>query len=169
LQRIVDELLDLAKIQGGRMQLSRRQVAARALIDDALQAHAAVAAERHVEIRAQVAPALPELAVDRDRIQVVLANLMTNAIRHSPPGGTVTLRGAAADDAVRFEVADQGAGIEPEQREAIFERFTQGRAPGGAGLGLSIAREIVTAHGGRIGVDSEPGRGSTFWFELPSA
>ena len=116
-----------------------------------------------------MAPALPELDVDRERLQLVFANLLSNAIRHSPHGAAVRVRGAAANGAVRFEVSDQGPGIAPEQREVIFEKFAQGaRSPGGAGLGLSIAREIVTAHGGAIGVDSEVGRGSTFWFTLPA-
>ena len=97
LQRIVDELLDLAKIQGGRMQLRRRRVAPRALIDDAIDAQSALAAERHVELVAEVAPALPELEVDRDRLQLVFANLLTNAIRHSPQGAAVRLRGARAE------------------------------------------------------------------------
>ncbi len=168
LQRIVDELLDLAKIQGGRMQLRRRRVAPRALIDEAIDAQHGLAAERHVELAAEVAPALPELDVDRDRIQLVFANLLTNAIRYSPQGAAVRLRGTVANGAVRFEVTDQGPGVAPDQRHVIFEKFAQGAAtPGGAGLGLSIAREIITAHGGQIGVDSEVGRGSTFWFTVP--
>jgi len=170
LQRIVDELLDLARIQGGRMQLQRRRVAPRTLVDDALDAQTALAAERHVELVADVGVALPEIEVDRERMQLVFANLLTNAIRHSPHGAAVRLRTSAANGAVRFEVRDQGPGIAPEQREVIFEKFAQGgNAPGGAGLGLSIAREIVTAHGGQIGVDSELGRGSTFWFTLPTS
>ena len=168
LQRIVDELLDLAKIQGGRIQLRRHRVAPRALIDDAIDAQYAQAAERHVQLAAEVAPALPELEVDRDRIQLVFANLLSNAIRHSPQGAAVHLRGRTDDGAVRFEVSDEGPGIAAEQREAIFEKFAQGGAtPGAAGLGLSIARQIVTAHGGEIGVESEVGRGSTFWFTVP--
>lgn len=168
LQRIVDELLDLAKIQGGRMQLRRRRVAPRTLIDDAIHAQHGLATERHVELEAEVAPGLPELDVDRDRIQLVFDNLLTNAIRHSPQGAAVHLRSTAANGVVRFEVSDQGAGIAPEQREVIFEKFAQGTSsPGGAGLGLSIAREIVAAHDGKIGVDSTVGLGSTFWFTVP--
>ena len=169
LQRIVDELLDLARIQDGRMQLRRRRVAPRALLDDAIDAQQALAAERHVELASEVAPALPELEVDRDRLQLVFANLLTNAIRHSPEGAAVLLRGSAVNGAVRFEVRDQGPGIAAEQREVIFEKFSQGAAaPGGAGLGLSIAKEIVAAHGGQIGVDSALGHGSTFWFTVPA-
>ena len=169
LQRIVDELLDLAKIQGGRMQLRRRRVAPRLLVEEAADSQRPVAAERHVELTTEVAPALPELEVDPDRLQLVFANLLSNALRHSPAGAAVRVRGAAANGSVRFEVSDQGPGIAPEQREVIFEKFAQGAAsPGGAGLGLSIAREIVTAHGGAIGVDSEVGHGSTFWFTVPT-
>ena len=168
LQRIVDELLDLAKLQGGRLQLRRRPVALRDLIDSALDAQRSVAADRQVVLAAEVAPGLPEVRVDEDRLQMVFANLLTNAIRHSPPGASVTTRAAATDGVVRIEVSDEGPGIAPERREVIFHKFAQGaETPGGAGLGLSIAREIVTAHGGTIGVDSTVGRGSTFWFTLP--
>jgi len=168
LQRIVDELLDLAKIQGGRMHLRRRRVAPRALIDEALDAQHGLAAERHVALAAEVGPALPDLDVDRERVQLVFANLLTNAIRHSPHGAAVHLRGSAANGGVRFEVSDDGPGIAAERREVIFEKFAQGESsPGGAGLGLSIAREIVSAHGGQIGVESQVGHGSTFWFTLP--
>ncbi len=133
-----------------------------------MNAQHSLAAEHHIELHAQVAPGLPEVEVDQDRIQLVFANLLTNAIRHSPDGSGVFVRSHAANGAVRFEVADQGPGIAHEQREVIFEKFAQGAAaPGGAGLGLSIAKEIVSAHGGQIGVDTEVGRGSTFWFTVP--
>jgi signal transduction histidine kinase len=168
LQRIVDELLDLAKIQGGRIQLHRRRVAPRALVQEAADAQRSVAAERHVELTTDVAPALPELDVDPERLQLVFANLLSNAIRHSPAGAAVRVRGTSANGTVRFEVSDQGPGIPDEQRNVIFEKFVQGAgSPGAAGLGLSIAREIVTAHGGQIGVDSQLGHGSTFWFTMP--
>jgi signal transduction histidine kinase len=168
LQRIVDELLDLAKLQGGRMQLTRRPATARGLVDAALDAQRSIAAERNVALVTAVAPGLPELSVDADRLQLVFANLLTNAIRHSPPGAAVTLGAAAAEGGLRFAVTDEGPGIAADRRAVIFEKFTQGSdAPGGAGLGLSIAKEIVAAHGGRIGVESEIGHGSEFWFELP--
>jgi signal transduction histidine kinase len=169
LQRIVDELLDLARLQGGRMELHRRRVPVRSLVEAAVDAQRAFAANQHIELKTEVAPAMPEIDIDADRIELVFANLLTNAIRHSPVGAAVQVRGVAVDSVVRFEVIDHGPGIAPDQREAIFEKFAQGERRGGAGLGLSIAREIVTAHGGTIGVDSEVGRGSTFWFTIPSS
>ncbi len=169
LQRIVDELLDLAKIQGGRMQLLRRRIAPRALITGAVDAQRGRAAARHIELTIEVAPGLPEVEVDPDRLQLVFANLITNAIRHSPEGEPVCVRGTAADGAVRFSVVDHGPGIAPAAREVIFDKLTQGmESPGGAGLGLSIAREIVVAHGGAIGVNTPPGGGSEFWFTVPA-
>jgi two-component system, NtrC family, sensor histidine kinase KinB len=99
----------------------------------------------------------------------VFDNLLSNAIRHSPPGGQVAVRAEGDGASVRFEVADQGAGIPREYRERIFEKFF--RIPGtkgeGIGLGLYISREIVRAHGGEMGVEGDPGRGARFWFTLP--
>lgn len=168
LRRIVDELLDLARLQGGRLRLHRRPVAVRALVDVAIDAQAALAAEGRVVLASAIDPGLPEVSADEDRIQLVFANLLVNAIRHSPPGATVTVGATRRDGGVRIAVHDEGPGIATDRREAIFEKFQQGgETPGAAGLGLSIAREIVTAHGGTIGVDSTPGAGATFWFTIP--
>jgi len=113
-------------------------------------------------------PVLPVLA-DPERVGLVFDNLISNAVRHSARGTDVTVRAQANGKQVRFEVADQGQGIAPEYRERIFEKFF--RVPGtkgeGIGLGLYISREIVRAHGGEMGVASEPGKGSRFWFTLP--
>ena len=112
---------------------------------------------------------LPLVLVDRQRIGYVFANLLTNAIKHSPADGEVRLRATRTDDhAIQFTVADDGPGIPPQYQQRIFDRFF--RVPGqtrtGAGLGLSIAREIAVAHGGRISVKSAPGHGATFYLEL---
>ncbi|MGE0519753.1 MAG: ATP-binding protein [Candidatus Binatia bacterium] len=170
LQRIVDELLDLARIQGGAVALRRRGVAVRSLLVDALQAQRTAAEAHSVELSAAIDPDLPQVDIDEERLLVVFANLVGNAIRHSPQGGEVKLCARAEDGRIRFSVIDQGPGIPADERKHIFEKFAQGRMePGAAGLGLSIAREIVVAHGGTIGVDSELGRGSTFWFTIPLA
>jgi signal transduction histidine kinase len=130
---------------------------------------AARAAERRITFARHIPPDAGELEVDADRLLLVFDNLLANALRHTPADGTMAIRVAPATDVVRFEVTDSGPGIAREYHEAIFQKFFRG--PGatrsGAGLGLYIAKEIVEAHGGAIGVDSEVGRGSTFWFTLP--
>lgn len=170
LQAIVDELLDLARIQSGRIELHCVPMSPAALIDAVLDAHRGLAEEQKLFVERQDLPGLRNVLADRERIQLVLSNLFTNAIRHTPAGGQITLRAAADDGAVRFEVADTGVGIPPEYQASIFERFVRiADTPGGTGLGLSIAKEIVEAHGGHIGVTSKPGEGATFWFTLPTA
>jgi signal transduction histidine kinase len=101
----------------------------------------------------------------------VLSNLIANAIRHTGPGGEVVLEASRSADRVRFEVRDTGEGIPREYLQRIFERFFRvpGRGVGGVGLGLYLVREIVQAHGGEVGVESEPSKGSRFWFTLPVA
>jgi signal transduction histidine kinase len=110
--------------------------------------------------------------LDVDRIERVLINLVTNAIKFTPPGGTIRVRARQVDDCLRCEVTDTGVGIPKEDQSKLFLRFSQlGEAPrkGGTGLGLSITKAIVEAHGGHVGVESEPGQGSTFWFALPAS
>jgi signal transduction histidine kinase len=106
---------------------------------------------------------------DHERIGHVFSNLIANAIRHTPKGGHVTLGAHALDGSMRFTVTDTGKGIPQEYRERIFEKFFRvpDAEPKGTGLGLYIAREIVRGHDGEIGVESEPGKGSTFWFTIP--
>ncbi|MEW6440068.1 MAG: ATP-binding protein [bacterium] len=170
LETMVADLLDLSRIQSGQVEMKRRPVSVRSLLEAALHLHRSQAEERGVSL--EMVPgssADEEVNVDPERISLVLANLVTNAIRHTPSGGRVEMRGFWQEGQVRFEVSDTGEGILPEFQARVFDRFF--RVPGaparGAGLGLSICREVVEAHGGEIGVDSQPGRGSTFWFTLP--
>jgi signal transduction histidine kinase len=126
-------------------------------------------------------PALPAVQIDPERIAQVLHNLVSNALRYTPPGGSITLRALVQTDAtaatppqIRCEVVDTGIGIAPEALPHLFERFyrvDRGRArdSGGSGLGLAIARQIVLLHDGSIGVTSAPGAGACFWFTLPFA
>jgi signal transduction histidine kinase len=171
LQGTVDELLDLSRIQAGRIELRTQAAEVEALVDAALDAQRSAAAARQVSLRAEVLPGLGCVRADVDRVQLVFSNLLSNAIRHSPAGATVVARAFAADGGVRFEVIDAGPGISKAYQQTVFQKYFQlpGSPPGGAGLGLFIAREIVQAHGGEIGVESEPGKGSTFWFRLPAA
>jgi two-component system, NtrC family, sensor histidine kinase KinB len=171
LQAIVDDLLDLSRIQAGRMTLEVERVEAGALILDAEATLRSAAEAGRVELSASP-PATP-LAVrgDPERVHLVLTNLLANAIRHTPPGGAVEVRAVSTGEEARFEVRDTGEGIPREHLDHVFEKFYRvpGARSGGVGLGLYIAREIVAAHGGAMGAESEPGKGSTFWFTLPLA
>ena len=171
LQLIVDELLDLARLQAGRIQLQLLPTAVSSFVEAAVEAHRSAAAERDIQLEAVIHPEVGDVRVDRERMQIVFANLLTNALRHTPTGGRIEVRAKPGNDAVRFEVTDTGEGIPREYLQQVFEKFY--RVPdasgGSAGLGLSIAKEIVEAHGGEISVESEVGRGSTFWFTLPLA
>ena len=168
LQGIVDDVLDLSRIQAGRVEVSPTAISAKALVEAAVAQREGSASAAGVKLQAGIAePVLPVLA-DVERIQLVFDNLIDNAVRYSPRGGTVTVRSRTGDGAVRFEVEDEGPGVPAEYQQRIFEKFF--RVPGskgeGIGLGLYISREVVAAHGGEMGVESEPGRGSRFWFTL---
>ena len=184
LQAIVDDLLNLSRLESGRIDLQKRRVEPQALVDLAIDVHSAAAKSRQITLRSEVFPGLAEAFADPDRLQLVFTNLLSNALRYSPTGSEIVVRalpeaaqidpstGAANGQGfLRFEVGDQGPGIPGEHQEALFEKFFRvpGSTAGGAGLGLFIARGIVQAHGGRIGVSSQPGHGATFWFTVPAA
>ncbi len=172
LQTMVDDLLDLSRMQSGREQLALADARVSKLLDEARDAQLGLAAEVEAIIATEDLTTDATVRADEERLRLVFSNLIVNAIRHSPRGGSVRLRArpVAGGHFIRFEVSDQGTGIPVEYQHRVFEKFF--RMPGavgpGAGLGLYIAREIVLAHKGEIGVESEPGRGSTFWFTLPA-
>ncbi len=169
LQAMVDDLLDLSRMEAGRVELHLHAVSPALLVKGAAETHRALAEEQGIQLR-MVLPA-PDTAVaaDPERIAIVLANLVTNALRHTSAGGQITIVARPINHHVRFEVTDTGAGIPPEYQARVFDKFFRvPSAPGGAaGLGLSIVKEIVAEHDGEIGLDSEEGKGSTFWFTLP--
>jgi signal transduction histidine kinase len=172
LLRILHDLLDLARLEEGSAGLRKESVAPAELLHGVIEDTADKAASRGLKMRCALESELPPVSVDRQRISHVFNNIIANAIKHSPEGGEILLTAArAADNSVEFCISDQGPGIPPEYQSRIFDRFF--RAPGqtkpGAGLGLSIAREITIAHGGRIGVKSSPGHGSTFCVALKAA
>jgi signal transduction histidine kinase/HAMP domain-containing protein len=171
LQSIVDELLDLSRIQADRMELRTAAVEPEQLIDTVVDAHATEAQNRHAKVRAEVLPNMPAIRADRERLSLVLDNLISNAIKYGPDGGEIAVRAAERAGFMRFEVVDRGPGIPMGYKQAVFDKYVRvpGAEKGGAGIGLYIAREIVRAHGGDIGVDSEPGQGATFWFTVPLA
>ena len=169
LQQIVDDLLDLSRIQSGRMELHRRQVSAESLVREAVLPFTAAARDKNVTLKTELFPGLSEIDVDTERMQLVLANLIGNAVRYTPAGGTVFVR-AAADNATILEVEDTGPGIPKQYQTAVFDKFFRmpGSGSGGAGLGLYIAKEIAMAHGARLSLQSEAGKGSLFSIELPA-
>jgi PAS domain S-box-containing protein len=171
LQSIVDDLLDLSRIQAGRIELNRRAVSSGALIGRAVDEHAEAARGAHVELEIGAPTINRAVDADPERVHLVLSNLLQNALRHTPDGGRVEVRAAPERDSVRFEVRDSGPGIPAEYVPRLFERFFRvpGAPLGGAGLGLYICKELVEAHGGKIGVESDPGQGAIFWFTLPNA
>jgi signal transduction histidine kinase len=172
LQAIVDDLLDLSRIQSGRMSLQLERLDAASVLATAAAALRPSADAASVELAVAGLDAPLAVEADPERVQLVLSNLLSNAIRHTGAGGRVDASAAVAGPGeVRFEVRDTGEGIAREHLERIFDKFY--RVPGGrsegVGLGLYIAREIVHAHGGELGVESEPGKGSRFWFTLRAA
>jgi signal transduction histidine kinase len=171
LQQIVDDLLDLSRIQSGRIELHPRVVDAASLARDATQPFRGPAETKGIDLRLELLPSLGAVVADPERIELAFSNLVGNAVKYTPPGGRIAVSAARRDGTVRYAVSDSGPGVPPELRQAIFEKFF--RRPGatapGAGLGLFIAKEIVEAHSGKIGVEGKPGEGSTFWFELPVA
>jgi signal transduction histidine kinase len=169
LQATVDELLDLSRIQAGKLELRLVGADIESLARAAVESQRSAAELAGVELRSEVLPGQGEVRVDPDRIALVFANLIGNAIEHSPRGFEVVVRTRAERAAVRFEILDHGPGVPREFRQAIFEKYFQlPNAPhSGAGLGLFIAREIVRAHSGEIGVDDAPAGGALFWFSLP--
>lgn len=184
LQVIVDELLNLSRIESGSIDLHRRRADPDGLVEMAVEVHRAAAEQARVNLRTELPPGLPEVFVDPDRLQLVFSNLVTNAIRFAPKESEIVVRarpGAIRADVgahrvaeathIRFEVVDQGPGIAAEHQAGLFEKFFRvpGSPAGGSGLGLFIAKGVVQAHGGEIGVDSTPGHGATFWFTVPVA
>ena len=176
LVRMVNDVLDLQKIESGGMQFERRAQPLLPVAEHALDAMQAYAKQLGVQLRLECREPARELAaaIDRDRLVQVLTNLLSNAIKFSPRGATVTLVLAEHEGSARLSVCDQGAGIAPAFQPRVFQRFAQAdgadtRQQGGTGLGLSIAKSLVEEHGGRIGFETEAGRGTTFRVDLPLA
>ena len=169
---LVGQMLDLSKLESGAVPLERAEVRARALLERVVDEWRGKAEGRGVRLAAQVEPSRLVLQVDEQRLHQVLGNLVANAIRHSPPGGTVLLRAGAVDSRTRIEVVDEGAGIRPDDAERVFERFyrsdsARAATEGGAGLGLAIARWIVELHGGSIRPETAEPHGCRMVVELP--
>ncbi|HEY9857541.1 MAG TPA: PAS domain S-box protein [Stenomitos sp.] len=171
LARIIDDLLEHERLQSGRAVMDRVACNGQDLLLQLEDTMRPVADKAGIRLEVDIPETLPMWA-DPDRVLQILLNLVGNALKFTPSGRSVRVGGCRTEEAIRFEVADEGRGIPPTMRERIFDRFQQvassdARDKGGSGLGLAICRGLVQAHGGRIGVDSEEGVGSTFWFTLP--
>jgi two-component system sensor histidine kinase BaeS len=169
--RLLDDLQTLTMAETGTLKLYRQTVDPRALIDGVVTAFAGQAAERSVELRADLAgsaEAAPELDVDPVRIRQVLENLVSNALRYTPPGGSIAVGMRREAESVAFWVADSGPGIRSEDLPHLFDRFTKSADSGGSGLGLAIAKTLVEAHGGVIGAENAPTGGAVMTFTLPA-
>jgi two-component system, OmpR family, sensor histidine kinase BaeS len=176
LSRLVEDLRTLSLAEAGQLPLVREPVDMAELLADVRTSFSGQTEAAGIDLRVEVGDSLPTLTGDVRRLDQVLGNLVANAIRHTPAGGSITLRAEAIQDGsgVRIDVRDTGEGIPAEDLPYVFDRFWKGdrartRGSGaGSGLGLAIARQLVSAHGGTICVESKPGKGATFTIELPS-
>jgi signal transduction histidine kinase len=175
LLNLINEVLDLSKIEAGRMELQIAPAPLAEVLEAIQSTMRPLAAKKSIDFQVESDPRIGSLPMDAARIKQVLLNLVGNAIKFTPERGQVCVRTAAEDGSVRVEVADTGPGIPAEDHERIFLEFQQAQTtrgadkPEGTGLGLALAKKFVEMHGGRIWVESEVGRGSTFAFLLPVA
>jgi signal transduction histidine kinase len=177
LSTLIDDLFEMAQIDAGGLQLSLQPNSIVDLISDTLEGFSALAQEKGVRLAGEAANGVDPIMMDARQIGRVLSNLVGNAIRHTPPGGRITVNAYVAAEkgatqSVLVEVCDTGEGIAAANLSRVFEQFyraeqSRNRSTGGTGLGLTIAKSIVEAHGGQIGVESAPGQGSRFYFTLP--
>jgi len=172
LTRMINDLLDLSKIEAGRLELFPEPLELEPVFARSVSTTQPLFAEKGVNVVSRVEALLPPVFADADRLHQVLTNLLANAVKFSPEGGTVRLSGIKREDFALISVTDEGPGIPPDRLEQIFERFHQVRDPQkshplGTGLGLTISREIVSKMGGDIWVESELGDGAVFFFTVP--
>ena len=168
MSRLLDDLQTLSTAEAGALRLHREMVEPGALVDEAVAGFRAAAADAGVSLEGRVPEGLPPIPVDRLRIGEVFTNLLSNALRHTPRGGSVVVEASDAGGAVAFTVSDTGRGIPADELDHVFDRFAKAPDSHGAGLGLAIAKSLVLAHGGEIAVTSPHGQGTTVRFSLPT-
>ena len=172
LSRLLDDLFDITSIDAGGMKLERDSSSIRDLISDTIEAFSTSARRQEVRLDGSAGPEVDPVFMDASKVERVLANLINNALKHTPAGGVVHVSASPTAEGVQIEVRDTGEGIPAEDLPYVFERFyrceeDRCRNDGGAGLGLAIAQGIVEAHGGTIGIESTLGEGTRVWFTLP--
>jgi signal transduction histidine kinase len=171
---LINRLLDFSKLEAGQMKLHVSAVDVNGLVQKLVAAATPLAAQRQIELVAQCDPAIGLFGADEEKVETVIANLVSNAMKFTPQGGRVRVETHAAPDRMWLSVTDTGIGIDESQRDRIFQRFVQvdgssSREFSGTGLGLSLAQGLVQLHGGEIHVSSQLGKGSRFWFDVPFA
>ena len=174
LARLVDDLRALTQADAGQLSLSLDAIDPAELVTQAVAVFQDAAREKAIQLQADIAPHLPAICADPQRVRQVIYNLLSNALRHTPSGGQIRVIALPDGDGVQFIVADSGPGLTPEEQARVFDRFwradaSRSRDRGGSGLGLTIAKKLIEAQGGAMGVESEPGQGARFWFVLPKA
>lgn len=172
LNRLISDLRELAQAEAGQLSLNLSPTDLPPLINGMADRFRELARQKQIELNTTLPAQLPPVSADTDRLQQVLHNFLSNALRHTPAGGRIDITTDALPAAVRVSVQDSGSGIAPADLPHVFDRFyradkARSREQGGSGLGLAIARQIIAAHGGQVGAESEVGRGSRFWFTLP--
>jgi len=172
LTRLIDDLLDVSRMESGRLELRKGPVRIYEVIQNVIAELQPLADEKQITLTTKATPDLPIISADSERLGQVIRNLVHNAIKFTHENGHVSVSASTKDGQLLVQVQDDGIGIAAEAIPHLFERFYQVRGPnkrstGGTGLGLYICKQIVTAHGGNIWVESEPGKGSTFSFSLP--
>ncbi|WP_338825294.1 Sensor histidine kinase ResE [Moorella humiferrea] len=174
LRRLVDDLLELNKMAAGQLPLEMAVIDVKELLAGVVRKFRPLLAEQGLELELEMPPSLPTVRADAGRLEQVMTNLLDNARNHTPPGGRIKVTAGQVDKDIKVSVIDTGSGIPAEDLPYIWERFykvdkSRSRRDGGSGLGLAIVKSLVEAHGGRVEVESQLGKGSTFSFYLPSS
>ena len=170
LGKLIDSLLDVSRLESGHFEIQKQRLSLKDMIHDAAHELYPLINEKGIVLSENIPAALPEVEADRERLRQAMTNLLSNAIKFSPDGGNIIVKAEDKGNELLVQVTDHGIGIPKEALRHLFERFYRVKTPagvGGAGLGLYITKQIVEAHGGRIWVESELGKGSTFYFTVP--
>ena len=169
LARLVNDLLDISKIESGKMKLREDLININKIIEENLPGFTKMIKDRKQTLKKELAIDMPDIKADMDKITQVFVNLLSNAIKYSPEQGSIVVKSVNLENEIMVEVSDTGEGVSPENLDTIFDKFTRVTAEKkeGTGLGLPIAKDIVVLHKGRMWVKSEIGKGSQFYFTLP--